>query len=227
MVSEIKVISFDLDDALYDNQPVLQNAEHRCNEFLEKQFNRQNIQFSLEAFYSIRHRLMSSVDHAMENMTLMRQVAIREFCVNLEEADLITQQALAIFLQARSQATVPSKIFSMMEILASRYLLVSVTNGNCDPGQLSIGKFFHKNYSPVEGYRAKPHPQMLLQVIEDFKLDKSELLHIGDSLDKDGLAAKKAGVNYFHFAPFIDGNTPAGVVSQFEEFLSSFVSNNN
>ncbi|TQV72004.1 HAD-IA family hydrolase [Aliikangiella marina] len=220
MASTIKLISFDLDDALYDNKPVLFEAERLCNQFLADEFNRQNREFDLQNFYEIRHRLMESTDPSMENMTQMRQVAITEICQDLEDSGSVAAKALEIFLTARSNAAVPAKIHTMMERLAKQFTLVSVTNGNCDPNKLSIGQFFSKNYSPVEGFRAKPQPEMLLKVLDDFSLERSQVLHIGDSLDKDGLAAKNAGVSFYHFAPFYEGNTIDSTVADFEKYLT-------
>lgn len=224
MNSTIKVLSFDLDDALYDNKPVLIKAEKLCTDFLEQQFMLQSQSFDIKSFYALRHRLMHQNDPKMENMTLMRQVAINEVCETLENSELIAREALAIFLDARSQATIPQEIVLMMERLSRQYILVSVTNGNCDPNKLSIGKYFNKNYSPVEGFRAKPHPEMLQKVVSDLNIEKSQLLHIGDSLDKDCAAAKAAGTHFFHFAPF-DGVTGVEqTVIQFENYLKTFLS---
>ncbi|MGL4772477.1 MAG: HAD family hydrolase [Clostridium sp.] len=44
-----------------------------------------------------------------------------------------------------------------------------------------------------QGYKAKPNPDTVLEVINDFNLDKSEILYVGDS-NVDIITAKNAGV---------------------------------
>ena len=114
-------------------------------------------------------------------------------------------QAFEIFIKARNKIKIEKEILNLLAELSTQYILVSVTNGNCDASQLSIASLFEKHYSPASGYRSKPNPQMLDQVIQDFNLEPSQVLHIGDRDDSDGLAAKQANCHYYHFAPFVGG----------------------
>jgi len=202
-IANIKLLSFDLDNALYDNQPVIAKAESVSSAYLNEQFQLQNKQFSFDKFMHIRQVLLASGDIRYENLTLFRRTALKSLCKNLQNADQIVSNAFDLFIQARSLATISQPIFNMLEKLSKNYTLVSVTNGNCDANKLSIADLFSKNYSASNGLRAKPHPQMLLEAAHDFKIAPHQILHIGDSVSKDGGAAAAAATGFYHFEPFV------------------------
>ena len=215
----IKLVSFDLDDALYDNQPVIAQAEKLSKAYLQSQFELQCRDFDYDNFLRIRRRLLAQDNPAFENMSYFRQQALMEYCHLLENKEKIAQQAFQLFINARSQAEIPQAIHNMVQSVAANFLVVSVTNGNCDPNQLSVGSYFLKNYSPLAGYRAKPHPQMLLTTINDFNLTPQQVLHVGDSIDKDGLASQQAGTHFVQFSPFAPHCSLENEIAKVSEFL--------
>ena len=200
--SKISLLSFDLDNALYDNQPVIEKAEADSADYLAQQFQLQHKKYQFSDFLTIRQRLLATDDIRFEDLSFFRQTALKSFCRNLENSEQIAARAFEIFIQARSLATIPLPIFKMLDKLSQHYTLVSVTNGNCDAKLLSIANFFDRHYSATCGVRAKPHHQMLLKVAKDFNVNPKNILHIGDSVEKDGGAAKAAGANFYHFEPF-------------------------
>lgn len=200
--SQYRVISFDLDDTLYANPPVLAAAEKACEDYLAEQFSAHQIPFSYRDFEAIKSRLMLSSDPAFDDLTLVRRTALQQICQPLPRSEQHAEKALLLFLTRRSQVTIEPAIDSLLSQLAAKFSLVAITNGNCEVGKLSIGHYFSRHYSPCQGFRAKPHPQMLLQVIADFSLQTGQLVHVGDSLAKDGLAAQSAGADFIAFSPF-------------------------
>ena len=215
--SNIKLISFDLDNTLYDNQPVIALADQRSEEYLSQEFKKQNKKFNYSKLKLIKKELLllqqKDVDKfKYENLSKLRKDALLIFCDELKQQTSIAQKAFDIFLSFRSKVEIEAEIKELLIRLSNKCQLVSVTNGNCDAKKLSIGELFVKNYSPSEGYRAKPHPQMLNQIFVDFKLKPEQVLHIGDRDDSDGLAAKKAGCFYYQFDPFTNGNLDKGLL---------------
>jgi HAD superfamily hydrolase (TIGR01549 family) len=199
---DIKVISFDLDNTLYDNTPVISRAEKQSQEYLTLEFGKQNKIYDVNVFKEIRKKLFESNHIAFDNLTHLRQECLRELCIGLENRDLIIQKATDIFIDLRQQASIPEEIVSMIKSLSKNYILVSITNGNCDANNLTIGKYFKKNYSPQQGHRAKPHTEMFEKVIDDFQIDANQLLHVGDEEKSDGLGAKNAGCHFYLIKPF-------------------------
>lgn len=202
--SKVKLISFDLDNTLYDNRPVIALAEQQSTRYLTSEFKAQNQLFDFSEFSAVRQELIEQTDNGSlyDDLTRLRKDVLSRVCASLDNADVIIEQALAIFLNHRSQVEIPQPINRMLEILAKNYKVVTVTNGNCKAELLSCSSVFSQNYSPVHGFRAKPHPEMLHQVKEDFSLSTEQILHIGDSETSDGGAARAAGCHFHYMSPF-------------------------
>lgn len=211
--SAIKLVSFDLDNTLYDNGPIIKLAEQKSQEYLRTEFYSQNQTFDYQQFVNYRKELVMSekpLSHneksQYENLSYLRKRILLKCCKDLSNTEETATKAFEIFLDYRNQVVIEPQITAMLQQLAQKYQLVSVTNGNCDVAKLSFFNIFKKNYSPTTGYRAKPHPQMLEQLLTDFRLQPEQVLHIGDRLDSDGLAAEAAGCLFYYFAPF-DGKS--------------------
>ncbi|MET1255674.1 HAD family hydrolase [Aliikangiella maris] len=200
--ASIKLLSFDLDNALYDNRATIEAAELSCQNYLQSAFSNQGVHFEYEKFWEIRKQLVAQNNPAFDDLTYLRLTVLIEFCKPLNAGETIAKQALAAFLQQRSKVDVEPTIQSMLSLLVKHFTLVSTSNGNCDINQTIIAPFFSKNYFPVGGMRAKPHPAMLHQCMADFSITASQLVHIGDSIEKDGGVAEAIGARYLHFAPF-------------------------
>lgn len=203
---KIKVISFDLDNTLYDNAPVIARAELKSQEYLALEFKKQNQNYDVNVYKEIRQTLFESNDIAFDNLTHLREECLRRVCSALQNAESIVQHASEIFIKLRQQASIPKEIIGMIKDLSERYTLVSITNGNCDASNLAVGEYFDQNYSPQQGHRAKPHIAMYQKVLDDFQIDAEQLLHIGDEAKSDGLGAKNIGCQFYLFQPFINSS---------------------
>lgn len=209
--SNIKLISFDLDNTLYDNWPVIQLAEEKSQYFLQEEFKKQQLIYDHQMFISCRNELLASkkdlhdkAKFRYDDLSLLRQDVLLHCCKSLQYSEKIAKQACKIFLDYRSQINIQQPILSLLQRLKQNYTLASVTNGNCDARQLTIAGLFESNYSPSQGYRAKPHPEMINQLFGDFNVSASQVLHVGDSINSDGGAAQKAGCQFYHFSPFLE-----------------------
>ncbi len=215
-----KVLSFDLDNALYDNKPVLAKAEKAIRSFLTAQSEAQGILLDFSEYQEIKSRLVATGDPSFENLSRLRISILRQLCRNLDNCEAIVEQAFEKFLIERSRIAVEPEILDMLHQLKCDYHLVSVSNGNCGLEQTPLASFFELNLSASDDYRAKPHPQMLEIVKSHFQVEASEILHLGDSWKKDGEAAKNAGVEFYHFAPFESGAFESDTCTRLLEWLA-------
>lgn len=212
--NQYQILSFDLDNALYDNQPVISRAEEESRLYLEQAFDQESKTFEFEKFLSIRHRLMESKIKAYENLSRMRLVALAEFCDELANKEEVVQQAFDIFIHYRSKVKILPEISELLSELSQQFTLVTASNGNCDISRSPIGKYFDSFWSATMDIRAKPHPEILQRILSHYKVPKESLMHIGDSEEKDGGSADNAGVDYFRLAPFEGGKfNPSSIES--------------
>ncbi len=210
--SEIKLISFDLDNTLYDNWPVIKKAEEKSQGYLKQAFEKQNKVYNHQTFLSHRERLLAlkiklpeEQKRQFENLSWLRERVLKKCCESLENHDKIALQSFQIFIDYRNRVSIREEIRAMLNQLSGKFALATITNGNCDAGQLSISHLLERNYSPTQGFRAKPHPEMIFRLFEDFSLEPNQVLHVGDQYESDGIAAEEAGCQFHHFEPFIKG----------------------
>ena len=225
--SPIKLISFDLDNTLYDNQPVIQRAEEKSREYLQYEFERQGKKLDYQNLVRHRDLLLDSAQsenpHKYDNLSYLRQCALLKVCDSLGDSSKIARMAFEIFIDHRSRVEIDVSIVEMLERLSRKLTLISITNGNCDVKKLSISNYFNENYSPIQGYNAKPDSEMLLKARDEFNLSSNQILHVGDSHDSDGEAAKNAGCPFYYFSPFSQSESISDACNRLEKHIASII----
>jgi phosphoglycolate phosphatase len=89
-------------------------------------------------------------------------------------------------------------IENMLNILKDNYFLSIATNANDYIAKKMLSRLNIDNYFKVivganNVKKPKPHPDMVLKIIDDCKLNKNKTILIGDS-PKDEMSAKSAGI---------------------------------
>lgn len=90
--------------------------------------------------------------------------------------------------------------------------------------RLNISKYFDKMFFSDEIGYVKPNKNSFKCLIKEFNVKKEEVVHIGDSLEKDIIGAKNFGINYIHFSK--EGNSnilPNG--KNFDEIYKILINN--
>lgn len=187
-----KLISFDLDDTLYDNSQVIQDAEVQ---FVCKLVEITGIAITHEEWKNWRAQIFAQNPILCEDVTRWRQEAVYQFLQNQHksavEIEQIWQQVLAHFLNWRHKMTISSKTREILTALQQHYPLVAITNGNVNPER--IGLSFDLTLTGGVHGRAKPHVELFHQTAAKFQLQPHEILHVGDNLVTDVQGAIQAG----------------------------------
>lgn len=188
-----KVISFDLDDTLYDNHDVIRRA---IGSFVEK------VQ-ALTGYADFEEQWLTWKDHVAqenpllsENVTEWRKEALRRFLIskgkNSAEIDRTLNPAIEEFLYWRHEITLFEDTPRVLNELKTRYQLSVITNGNVDPLRINLPQFDLILRGGKHG-RAKPHEDLFHQTARYFNVSPQEILHVGDNLTTDVQGAIQAG----------------------------------
>ncbi len=90
--------------------------------------------------------------------------------------------------------------------------------------RFNILKYFDKTFFSDEIGFVKPSKKNFSVILNEFKVKKEEVVHIGDSLDKDILGAKNFGINFIHFSKGKDSEIePSG--KNFNEIYKILIEN--
>lgn len=207
-LTQIKAISFDLDDTLYHNKPVMQAIEKKMIAYFAGLLP---LQSKLHAhkdglnhhFWSVfrRQAVLQQPDLA-HDVVQVRLVTYRlgflSLGLSLEAAQQHAQAALDYFIEVRSDFTVPELSKKTLANLSQKFPLVAISNGNVDTSVLSIDHYFDHIYHAgwqTNGnlLKQKPSGDMFALVCKQLAIQPSQLLHVGDCGYADIQGALRAG----------------------------------
>ncbi|GAB3024950.1 HAD-IA family hydrolase [Bowmanella dokdonensis] len=189
-------LTFDLDDTLYDNEPVLRRAERDLLQFLHLQYP-QSADKGTDFWQGLKHRLLAHTPALRNDMGELRRLILEQGLQtcgyrgqSLKDA---VQEAFDYFYQQRSAFKVDKNISSLLEELAARVPLVAITNGNVNLAQIGIRDYFQASYHANLRQPMKPDGHMFELARQTLGLSARQILHVGDGLQNDVMGAIRAG----------------------------------
>jgi len=199
-----KAISFDLDDTLYNNRPVMISIEKEMDNYFQAIFFDYDLTFNRSYWPPFRHLALQNNADLSHDVVQMRFQCYRLgfLALQLSEEDAIeqAQAGLDYFISLRSDFTVPKASHDMLAALSQKFPLVSISNGNVDTQALGIAHYFqyihHAGYQSDEAnqlLKQKPAIDMFTLVCQQLAIKPEELLHVGDCGIADIHGALEAG----------------------------------
>lgn len=215
-LTEIKAISFDLDDTLYNNRPVMQAIEKKMVLYFTEKFATLLPEYVFEPksvfnrrFWApYRQQAMKATPELAHDVVRIRYETYRlgflAHRLSAEEAAKEAQAGLDYFIHLRSDFSVPKVSHELLAKLAQKFPLVSISNGNVDTKALGIAHYFEHIYhagfqssddNNVDEYllRQKPAADMFTLVCQQLALRPEQILHVGDCGFADIYGALSAG----------------------------------
>ena len=207
-LTEIKAISFDLDDTLYSNKPVMLSIEKKMVAYffalptLKNKTTAHQKRLDIRFWAHFRRQAIKLQPELAHDVVKVRLVTYRLGFISLgltaAEAEQQAQMALAYFIQLRSDFTVPEQSINLLKNLSSKYPLVAISNGNVDTKALDIAQYFqHIYHAGWQGndtlLKQKPESDMFTLACQQLGIESSQLLHVGDCGRADIQGALIAG----------------------------------
>jgi len=229
-LTEIKAISFDLDDTLYSNKPVMLAIEKKMIAYffalpaLKNKITDHQKQLDIRFWAHFRRQAIKHQPELGHDVVKVRLVTYRLGFISLgliaEEAEQQAQLALAHFIQLRSDFTVPEQSIELLKNLSSKYPLVAISNGNVDTKALGIEQYFQHIYhagwqSDGTLLKKKPNSDMFTLACQQLGIKSSQLLHVGDCGRADIQGALRAGCQAAWLSCY-DVGKPLSVVPHLE-----------
>ncbi|WP_135445478.1 5-amino-6-(5-phospho-D-ribitylamino)uracil phosphatase YigB [Vibrio tasmaniensis] len=192
----IKAMTFDLDDTLYDNWPVIMKVEKEMAQWLYQK-HPVSASLSLEEWQGIKQQVASENPALKHDVTVWRETQIKRGLLQLgysqQQAKQAAREGIEHALWLRNQVEVPQETHRVMAELSQRIPLVAITNGNVDPHKIGLGQYFQLILKAGPDGRAKPYPDMFDKAQQYLNCDAENILHVGDHLRTDVYGAKTNG----------------------------------
>ncbi len=196
----IKLISLDLDDTLWDNSIVIERAKNELYAKIIENFPRVEHYFDFNAFEGLAHQLYQQ-DSFKYNWTALRRVHISEI---LKKSGYSTEHAQALtdyYYFWRNRVDLFPAVEQVLNYLASRYQLISLTNGNASINEIGIGQYFQFSICAADVGAKKPSAKLYEEVLNKTGIDAAHIVHIGNHLIEDVEAALAIGMQAIWFNP--------------------------
>ena len=201
-MKNVKALSFDLDDTLYDNVPVIKNAFLELYNYLIVNFPNVALNFNFDKFVKAAKLLKSSQpDNANLNQLrlLHIQKVLKTSGYDNTHRHAASEDAFNVFWQARQKVTLFPDVHKILKQLSENRPLVAISNGNASIKAIGIDQYFKFGISACDTGKPKPDSSMFLMACEKLKIEAEQLVHIGDNILHDVNGAKLAGCRSIWF----------------------------
>ena len=202
MTKHIKLITFDLDDTLWDNRPTIIKAEIDTRKWIEDKVG--EIEWGdFNDFLNLRDDLIKEDQTIEWDISKLRKEIFRKKLRHITPEnfrDEIVDKAFEIFIAKRHEIKLFEGVKESLKNLSRKYTLGVLTNGNADVYKFDIGKYFKFSISSLEAKDSKPnraHFDMVITKVNDISFEN--ILHIGDHQINDILCAYNLGIDTIWF----------------------------
>jgi putative hydrolase of the HAD superfamily len=192
----VKALTFDLDDTLYDNAPVIRQLEVKLSSWLNK-YHPLTADQSALWWKAIKRDLAKDDPWLIQDVTLWRFKVIKEGLYRLgyddQKAKLSAEEAMEWVLKWRSDICIPRESHDVLTVLSKQVPLVAITNGNVDIEQIGLASYFSLVLKAGSDGFAKPDSDMFQKAQRFLGFSHHNILHVGDHLNSDVVGAKQSG----------------------------------
>lgn len=199
----IKIVSLDLDDTLWDNQIVIARAKNKLYEKILENYTNVAQFFDFNAFEELANQLYQE-DSFKCNWSALRLVHIAEV---LKKSGYSTEHALALsdyYYFWRNRVDLFPGVEKVLSYLASRYQLISLTNGNASINEIGIGQYFQFSICAADVGEKKPSAKLYQEVLNKTGVDPKQIVHVGNHFVEDVQAAITSGMQAIWFNPNLE-----------------------
>ncbi len=206
-IAPIKAMTFDLDDTLYDNYPVIVRMERELLSWLQRT-HPAVAHMQKSDWLKVKKRVLQRTPELKGDVTLCRLIQLKQGFLDVgyddTQAQLAAEQGLQVALDWRSHFDVPQQSHDLLAKLGEKIPLVAITNGNVDLDRVGLTSYFQTVLKAGPDGLAKPATDMFEKAQRILGLPAENILHVGDHIITDVHGAKLAG---FATCWFNDVNT--------------------
>jgi putative hydrolase of the HAD superfamily len=190
----VSAICFDLDNTLWDVEPVLMRAEGILTDWLKSRYPRIPERFAAAEILEMRASVLREQPHQAHDLSYLRRETLARCAVAVGYERDVCHEAFAIWHAARNQVEPFGEVLPALEKLKRRYRLASLSNGNADLAAIGLAHHFEVSLSASALGCAKPDPHAYERLAAALTLKPAEILFVGDEPHADVVGPRTAGM---------------------------------
>ncbi len=193
-LNDIRTITLDLDDTLWEIHPVIRRAEQALYEWLGQNYPRITELHQPEDMRLVRSQVVAEHADQAHDLTFLRRTVLRRVGKAAGYGTDFIDDAFAVFDAVRNDVELFPEVLPALESLRDRYTLIAVTNGNANLGTIGIEHLFHDTVTAAKAGAAKPARAVFDMAVAAGGAGHKQTLHVGDHPEYDVNGARAAGL---------------------------------
>ncbi|MGH8258421.1 MAG: HAD family hydrolase [Steroidobacteraceae bacterium] len=194
MLAPIRAVAFDLDNTLWDVEPVIERAERLVIEWLHEHCPRIPERVSLADMRIAREQLIRDEPERAHDFTYIRTAALARHARECGYDEAIAERAFEVFFRARNELDLYDDVRPGLDRLSGRYALATLSNGNADLALIGFTEPFAVSLNARQIGAAKPDRRCFERLAGSLGLEPAAILYVGDDPWLDVEAARRAGL---------------------------------
>jgi len=191
----IRALAFDLDNTLWDVEPVIERAERRLHDWLGAHYPRITETFSLEAMRTARYELARAEPAHAHDYTWVRVESLARHARACGYEAAVAEEAFEVFFAARNEVETFPDVRPALAQLRGRYALASLSNGNADLVRIGLADLFTVSLNARGIGCGKPDRRVFEALASALAMQPAEIAYVGDDPYLDVEGARAAGLH--------------------------------
>jgi len=193
-VKDIRTITLDLDDTLWEIHPVIRRAEQRLYEWLGENYPRITEMYEPPDLREVRSQVIIEFADRSHDLTFLRQTVLGRVGVAAGYSTDFIDEAFSVFDAARNDVDIFPEVIPALEALNENFVVIAVTNGNANLELIGIDHLFSDVVTAAMAGAAKPARQVFDMAVQVGGASAEQTLHVGDHPQYDVDGARGAGL---------------------------------
>lgn len=193
-MNNIRAITLDLDDTLWEIHPVIKRAEHRLYAWLGEHFPRITEMYQPADLREVRSQVVIEFADRAHDLTFLRHSVLERIGVAAGYGTDFIDDAFNVFDAVRNDVDIFPEVIPALEAMGEQFKLIAVTNGNANLESIGIRHLFDDVITAAMAGAAKPAPVVFDMAVIAGGASKKETLHVGDHPLYDVDGARAAGL---------------------------------
>lgn len=191
----IRAITLDLDNTLWEIDPVIHRAEASLWKWLGENYPRIPETFSPEDVVVLREVMIEKYwKHKSHDFRFLRKKVLETLAQEVGYSSDLVEPAFRIFDEARNDVELYPDVLPDLERLFAKFTVIAVTNGNANLQMIGISHLFHHVVTAVGAGAAKPARRIFDIAVQKAGVSPQEILHVGDHPETDVAGGREAGL---------------------------------
>ncbi len=190
----IRCVTFDLDDTLWQEEPLLRAAEEAFYDWITCHYPRISERYDRQELVAHRRWYIQRYPEMGHDFTYLRCRWLRHLADRFGYDAQLEEHGFRVFWEHRNAVTLFEEAHEALDGMRERYAVGAITNGNADVHHIGIGHYFDFVITAAGAGAAKPKAAIFHAALAAAGVEARHAVHVGDDPKRDVQGANAVGM---------------------------------